>query len=108
LVIAYVVHNPDSGQVMVSNGREYKNGDIIKAGDAVPCENVLRHCHSIVRVMDGWRNSPINYEKRSPGTPLSKQLQNFLGGINYYTGAEIISIGNGKNTDNLIYLKKVA
>jgi adenylosuccinate synthase len=107
LVIAYVIYNPDSKVKMVSNGREYKNGDIIKAGDSVPCENVLRHCHPIVRVMDGWRDSPVNYQKRAANAPLPKQLQNSLGAIKYYTGAEIISIGNGQNTDNLIYLRQV-
>jgi len=107
LVIAYVVFNPGSEQPIDSNGREYKNGDIIKAGDDVPCENVLKHCHPIVRVMDGWKDNPINYQKRVPDAQLPKQLQNFLGAIRYYTGAEIISIGNGQKTDNLIYLRQV-
>ena len=106
LVIGYVVYNQDTNARMISNGIEYKNGDIIKAGDTIPSENVLNHCYPIIKAFEGWKGNPIEFSKRKEDNPLPKQLQDFLGAIKHYTGAEIISIGNGRRTENVIYLKQ--
>lgn len=106
LVIGYVVFKPGLEGVVDSNGTKYKNGDIIRPGENMPCENVLQHCYPIIKVMDGWKDNPIAVDKRKADDPLPKQLQRFLGEIEHYTGSKIISIGNGQETDNLIYLKK--
>ncbi len=37
---------------------------------------------------------------------LSQQVQDYIGAIEHFTGAEVISIGNGPDTGNLIYLSR--
>ncbi|MBW2977437.1 adenylosuccinate synthetase [Candidatus Woesearchaeota archaeon] len=106
LVIGYVVIEPGLEGVIDSNGTKYKNGDVIKPGDDMPCENVLKHCYPLVKVMDGWKDTPIAAGKRKPDEQLPKQCQRFLGEISHYTGSEIISIGNGAETKNLVYIQK--
>jgi len=105
LIIAYIVYDPNKSE-MDSQGRKYKNGDIIKPGDPMPCESVLEHCYPIIREYDGWKSSPIGSGKRKPNDPLPKQVQEFLAGIVQYTGAHIISIGIGPRSDDLIYLNQ--
>lgn len=107
LVIGYTFFNPNM-ETAESNGITYQNGDVIMAGDSVPDENVLKFCHPIIKVMDGWKDNPIAADKREPNAPLPKQAQNFLGAIEYYTKSEIIAGGNGPKTEDLIYLKRVA
>jgi len=103
ITIAYVYYSTQ-GLVAESNGRVYKNCDIIKAGDPLPTEQILTNCHPIVMLFDGWRDSPIYNKKRQPGTPLPKGCQDVIGAIEHFTGAEVISIGNGPNADNFIYV----
>ncbi len=105
VVVGYVYHDKRNIN-MNSKGKVYRNGDIIRPGDQLPSEQVLAHCHPIIKVMDGWKGNPIAHDKRDPNTDLPKQLQNFLATIEYATGAEIMSIGNGKENNHLIYLKK--
>jgi adenylosuccinate synthase len=105
MAIAYVYMHSE-GKTEMSNGKKYNNGDIIKCNDPYPTENVLAHCHPIVKVMEGWKDEPIAADKRDSKAPLPLGVHNFLAHIEYFTGAEIISIGNGPETDNLIYLKK--
>eukprot|EP00668_Euglena_longa_P019585 GGOE01024363.1.p1 GENE.GGOE01024363.1~~GGOE01024363.1.p1 ORF type:complete len:1185 (+),score=397.63 GGOE01024363.1:384-3557(+) len=107
LTIAYVYYHPQ-GLESKSNGRVYRNHDIIKAGDPLPTEQILFHCHPIVLLCDGWKESPINAAKRQPGTPLPKGCQDFIGAIEHFTGAEVISIGNGPNADNFIYIQRAS
>eukprot|EP01012_Entosiphon_sulcatum_P020313 TRINITY_DN2528_c0_g1_i1.p1 TRINITY_DN2528_c0_g1~~TRINITY_DN2528_c0_g1_i1.p1 ORF type:complete len:591 (-),score=97.20 TRINITY_DN2528_c0_g1_i1:100-1851(-) len=105
LVIAYVFFHPE-GQQFDSNGRVFRNGDIIKAGDQLPTEACLHYCHPIVAQIDGWRGQPIAAGKRKPGDPLPKGVQNLLGAIEHFTGATVISIGNGPNQTDFIYVRR--
>ncbi|MCK4589493.1 MAG: adenylosuccinate synthetase [Nanoarchaeota archaeon] len=105
VVIAYVYHHPE-GEEIDSKGTVYKNGDIIKPGSEIPNEDVLYHCHPIVKVMDGWKGSPIAADKRKADDPLPENLQKMLGVIEHFTESEIISIGNGEKGKDLIYLKR--
>lgn len=105
LAVAYVYHNP-SGEPADSNGKIYKNGDIIRIKDQYPCDNVLRYCHPIIKVMPGWKDTPIRADKRKQDDPLPKSVQNFLGTIEDLTGFRVISIGNGTDTKNMIYVKR--
>lgn len=114
LVVAYVVCSPDglpsrgsSSNGLYSNGRIYRSGDVIRPGDSLPCEQVLQYCHPIIKVMDGWKNAPISAGKRDLFDSLPRAVQDFLGAVEHYTGAEIISIGNGPRTEDLVYVKKV-
>jgi adenylosuccinate synthase len=105
LVVGYVYHNKD-GEELDSKGRTYRNGDVIRPGDEMPNEQVLEHCHPIIKVMDGWSRTPIAAGKRDPDDPLPQNLQYFIEEIELQTGAEVISIGNGEDSDHLIYIKK--
>ena len=49
--IAYVFVHPDGpGNCMHSNGRKFENGTFIRAGEQLPNQQILYHCHSIVKV----------------------------------------------------------
>ncbi|CBH17298.1 adenylosuccinate synthetase, putative [Trypanosoma brucei gambiense DAL972] len=105
ITIAYVYY--DVGNKMVdANGRVYKNGDIIKAGDPVPCEMALYHCYPIVKVINGWKGAPIAASKRRPNEPLPKGVCEFIANVEFFTGAKVISIGNGPRGSDIIYLKQ--
>ncbi len=105
LTVAYVYHNP-SGESTESNGITYKNGDIIKIGDPYPFDNVLKYCHHIIKVMSGWKDTPIGSDKRNTDDPLPISIQNFVGTIEDLTGFQVIGIGNGQNTENMIYIQR--
>lgn len=101
LVIAYVVSNPKN-EMLISNGKEYKHGDIILPGE-LPSETVLYNCIPIIKVMKGWNDKALRDLK--VGDDLPEETKQFLSEIKARTGAEIISIGNGPNREDLIYLK---
>ncbi|TKJ17717.1 hypothetical protein CEE44_04255 [Candidatus Woesearchaeota archaeon B3_Woes] len=105
LTVAYIYHNP-SEESTDSNGITYNNGDIIKIGDPFPFDNVLKHCYPIVKVMPGWKDTPIAADKRNPDDKLPRNIQNFIGTIESLTGFSVLGIGNGQNTDDMIYIKR--
>jgi len=107
IVIAYIVSNK-GGNELVSKGIKYNHGDIIKAGDSLPNENVLEKCVPVVKVLDAWKDTPIAATKGAIkyAEYLPKNVARFISEIEYYTGAEVISIGNGPETENLIYIKR--
>lgn len=105
VVIAYVYYNPE-GKISDSYGIKYNNGDIIRPGDPYPTEDVLAHCRPIIKLIDGWKDSPIAAEKWD-GKTLPRGVQMFMETIEYFTGAEIIAIGNGPEDKNMIYIKKI-
>lgn len=104
MTVAYIFHNPGGRAETDCNGRTYKNGDIIRIGDPYPCDTVLRHCHPIVKVMKGWKDTPIGADKRNPEDPLPDAVQEFLAAVEHFTGFRVISIGNGPDTNNMIYV----
>jgi len=105
MTIGYVFHHPKD-DMLDSNGTPYMNGQIIKIGEEYPCDQVLEHCYPIIKVMPGWKNTPIGVEKIKPTDPLPKNVQAFIGTIEDLTGLKILSIGNGQDTKNLIYIKR--
>ncbi|RNF06265.1 putative adenylosuccinate synthetase [Trypanosoma rangeli] len=105
VTIAYVYYNKDN-HVLNLNGREYKNGDIIKAGEAVPSEAVLYYCHPIVKLVNGWRQTPIAASKRKVGEPLPRGVCEFIATVEHFTKAKVISVGNGPRGSDIIYLKQ--
>jgi len=108
LVVAYVYHNPN-GDIINSQGVDYKNGDIIRPGDQMPTAEVLKHCQPIIKTFDGWRDTPIAADKNPEGVKeLPQNLLKFLRAVEHYTGAQIMSIGNGPKTNDLIYINKAS
>jgi len=105
VTIAYVYHDPQ-GRTVSCNGKLYKNGDIIKAGDPYPSEAALYHCHPIVKKVQGWRDTPIFAKKRAPGTPLPRGVCEFIATVEHFTKAKVLAIGNGPAGPNIIYLNQ--
>merc|ERR1712211_153512 len=56
--ISYVFQHPE-GKSMVSNGRVYESGTIIRAGEQLPTQELLGHRHPIIKKIKGWRDTPI-------------------------------------------------
>jgi len=104
MTVAYIFHKMDGSHEADCNGKTYRNGDIIRIGDPYPCDNVLKHCHPIVKVMRGWKDTPIAAGKRNPSDTLPDAVQEFLSAVEHFTGFKVISIGNGPNTKDMIYL----
>ncbi|RNE97477.1 putative adenylosuccinate synthetase [Trypanosoma conorhini] len=105
VTVAYVYYHKDN-RVLNISGREYKNGDIIKAGEAVPAEAALYYCHPIVKLINGWKQTPIAASKRKAGEPLPKGVCEFIATVEHFTKAKVISIGNGPRGKDIIYLKQ--
>lgn len=105
ITIAYIYYSPDGTEVDV-NGKTYRNGDIVHAGDPVPGEAALLYCHPITKLVDGWKESPIAASIRQPNTPLPRGLCEFLSTVEYFCKCKVLSIGNGPNGPDVIYLKQ--
>lgn len=104
LTIAYLYYNPDNKSFDI-NGYVYRNGDIIHAGSPVPGEVALHHCIPIVKLVDGWKSTPIAASKRKAGEPLPHNVCVFLSAVEHFTKCKVISIGNGPNGDDVIYFR---
>lgn len=105
ITIAYLYHDKD-GKSTYCNGIEYKSGQVIKAGDPFPSEAVLYKCFPIIKMINGWRDSPIAATKRAKGTPLPQGVCDFIATVEHFTKAKVLSIGNGPKGANIIYLKQ--
>ena len=99
MIVAYLVYNEAAAE---SQGKVYSDRDIILPGDPMPCESVLKHCFPIIRVYPGWKGNPITRAT----TELPREAQEFLGGIEHYTKAKVISIGVGVEDDDILHLKQ--
>nr|AGT02517.1 adenylosuccinate synthase [Herpetomonas muscarum] len=105
VTIAYIYYSPENIEVDV-NGKKYKNGDIIRAGDPVPGEAALYHCHPITKLVKGWKESPIAATVRQQNDPLPDGLCEFLATVEHFCGCKVLSIGNGPSGDDIIYLQQ--
>lgn len=108
--IAYVFQHPE-GKSMTSNGKEYKSGSIIRAGDQLPTQPILAYCHPVVKIIKGWRDTPIYaggdwWKNRKQPVELPQHVCEFLDIIEHFTGSKIISIGNGPKGDEIVYIEK--
>lgn len=107
MTVAYVYFNPNGDEAEDSNGIKYKNGDIIKIGDPYPDDNVLKYCQPIIKKMKGWKDTPISPERGyRRGSDLPSAVTAFISEVERLTGFEVISIGNGPNTEDMIYVKQ--
>jgi adenylosuccinate synthase len=115
LTVGYVVHLPEDkifkedkkGKYIYSKGKKYRSGEIIKAGDQVPCANVLNYCHSITKVMDGWKDTPIAADQGKLGRDeeLPANVSNVIEAIEHYTGFEVRAIGVGPDREDYYFIK---
>jgi len=110
--IAYVFLHPE-GKRMTSNGRTFENGTIIKAGEQLPNQAILRYCHPLIKKVEGWKDTPLYagsdwWKSRKAPVDLPKAVSEMLDIIEHFTGARVISIGNGPKGEEIIYIKRKA
>ena len=52
-------HPGGADKKMVSNGRTFESGSIIKAGEQLPTQQILAYCQPVIKTVKGWRDTPI-------------------------------------------------
>jgi adenylosuccinate synthase len=110
--IAYVFAHPE-GKSMMCNGRTFESGTIIKAGEQLPTQAILKHCQPIIKKVAGWRATPIFargdwWQNREKPIQLPSPVCELIDIIEHFTGCRVISIGNGPKGDEIIYIKRKA
>ena len=108
--IAYVFVHPE-GKALMSNGRVFESGTIIKAGEQLPTQQILTYCQPIIRKVRGWRDTPIFarsswWQGRKQPATLPKPVCELIDIIEHFTQTTVISIGNGPKGDEIIYIHK--
>lgn len=108
--VAYVFHHPE-GKSMMSNGRTFESGTLIRAGEALPTQQILQYCFPIIKKIKGWPETPIFarsdwWKNRTSPIEMPKPVCDFLDIIEHFTGAKILSIGNGPKGEDIIYIQK--
>jgi|TARA_B100000519_G_C14007355_1_gene326974 adenylosuccinate synthase len=108
--VAYVFVHP-KGESLQSNGRVFTSGTIIKAGEQLPTQQILSFCQPIVKMVKGWRDTPIfarsdwwNGQKHPVTLP--GPVCELIDLIEHFTGTTVISIGNGPRADEIIYIQR--
>jgi len=109
--IAYIFAHP-RGEEMTSNGRVFKSGTIIKAGEQLPTQQILHYCQPIVKKVRGWRDTPIFarsewWKQQQHPVTLPAPVCELLDLIEHFTKTIVISIGNGPRGDDIIYVKRL-
>ena len=104
MTVGYVYFNP-SGESVDSNGKVYKNNDIIRLDDEYPCDNVLKHCHPIIKVMPGWKEEAVGAQHGDCDS-ISKELSDFVCCVHDFTDFTPVGFGNGQDTKNMVYIKE--
>ena len=100
------------GESMISNGRVFKSGTIIRAGEQLPTQQILAYCQPIIKKVQGWRDTPIFARSEwwknqaHPLPVLPKPVCELIDIIEHFTGTKVISVGNGPRGDEIIYIKK--
>jgi adenylosuccinate synthase len=108
--IAYVFRHPE-GKSMVCNGRTFASGTIIRAGEQLPTQAILYHCYPIVKVVRGWRDTPLYargawWKERKQPADLPAPVCEMLDIIEHFTGSKVVSIGNGPKGGDIIYIER--
>lgn len=109
--IAYIFQHPE-GKSMVSNGRTFESGTIIRAGEQLPTQAILYHCYPIIKIVNGWRDTPLYarsdwWKRRASPVELPGPVCELLDIIEHFSGSQVISIGNGPKGEDIIYIKKL-
>jgi adenylosuccinate synthase len=110
--IAYVFVHPD-GRSLSSNGRVFRSGTVIRAGEQLPTQQILAHCQPILKMVRGWRSTPIFarsewWAKQKHPVILPQPVCELIDIIEHFTGTTVISIGNGPRADDIIYIKRIS
>jgi len=109
--IAYVYHHPE-GKSLISNGKTFACGTLIKAGDQLPTQQILHFCHPIIKKVRGWRETPIFarstwWSERKAPIEMPKPICEMIDIIEHFTNTKVISIGNGPKGEDIIYIRRL-
>jgi adenylosuccinate synthase len=87
---------------------KYFKGKNIGLNDGLPNEEVQKYCQPVYTVLNGYDYivGSSDSKKNSHKNTLHPNLEIFLKYLEDKTGANIISIGTGPKTHEMIYLKK--
>jgi len=108
--VAYVYVHPE-GKSLVSNGRLFTSGTVIRAGEQLPTQQILAHCQPVIKMVKGWRDTPIFARsawwtgQKHPVT-LPKPVCDLIDIIEHFTNTKVLSIGNGPRADEIIYIRR--
>ena len=96
---------------MISNGRVFKSGTVIKAGEQLPTQQILAYCQPVIKTVRGWRDTPIFarskwWKAQQHPVNLPEPVCELLDIIEHFTGTEVISIGNGPRGDEIVYIRR--
>jgi len=109
--IAYVYHHPE-GKSLISNGKTFACGTLIKARDQLPTQQILHFCHPIIKKVSGWRETPIFarstwWSERKAPIEMPKPICEMIDIIEHFTNTKVISIGNGPKGEDIIYIRRL-
>ncbi len=110
--IAYIFEHPGGAdKQMISNGRVFKSGTVIKAGEQLPTQQILAYCQPVIKTVRGWRDTPIFarskwWKAQQHPVNLPEAVCELLDIIEHFTGTEVISIGNGPRGDEIVYIRR--
>lgn len=110
--IAYIFEHPGGAdKQMISNGRVFASGTVIKAGEQLPTQQILAYCQPVIKTVKGWRDTPIFarsdwWKAQQHPVALPEPVCELLGIIEHFTGTEVISIGNGPRGEEIVYIKR--
>jgi adenylosuccinate synthase len=91
-----------TGKGYKSVERNYVNGDSIGLDDELPNENILRDCDPVYRKLSGWKST----RNLKTGDLLDSNVGNFINYLETETGCNVVSFGNGPDTNDIVFLKK--
>jgi len=108
--VAYVFVHPQ-GQSLVSNGRVFTSGTVIRAGEQLPTQQILAHCQPIIKTVRGWRDTPIFarsdwWKKQKHPLVLPEPVCELIDIIEHFTKTTVVSIGNGPRADEIVYIQR--
>jgi adenylosuccinate synthase len=108
--VAYVFVHPE-GKSLVSNGRVFTSGTIIRAGEQLPTQQILGHCQPIIKKVRGWRDTPIFarsdwWKAQKHPMTLPEHVCELIDIIEHFTKTTVVSIGNGPRADEIVYIKR--
>ena len=110
--IAYIFEHPGGAdKTMISNGRVFESGTVIKAGEQLPTQQILAYCQPVIKTVKGWRETPIFarsdwWKAQNHPVALPDSVCDLIDIIEHFTGTEVISIGNGPRGEEIVYIKR--
>ena len=84
---------------------------VIKAGEQLPTQQILQYCHPVIKKVRGWRDTPIFarsdwWQAQARRWRCPPQVCELLDIIEHFTNTTVVSIGNGGEGDEIVYIRR--